>query len=79
MYSTVSLNWSCVLLRVSVCVCVCQVYAGKSAGFDPEETRFYRKGSAAAAAAAAAAGDGGKMKLAADFQVPYVPSESGCG
>ena len=38
-------------------------------GFDPEETRFFRKGSAAAAAA-------GNMK---DFVVPYVPSESGCG
>jgi len=46
-----------------------QVYVGKSAGFDPEETRFFRKGSAAAAAA-------GNMK---DFVVPYVPSESGCG
>lgn len=46
------------------------MYVGKSAGFDPEETRFYRKGSAAAALAAA----GGK-----DFDVPYVASESGCG
>lgn len=57
------------------CLCVRQVYMGKSAGFDPEETRFYRKGSAAAAAAAAAAGGSAK----ADFEVPYVPSESGCG
>ena len=46
-----------------------QVYAGKSAGFDPEETRFFRKGSAASTAA-------GNLK---DFVVPYVPSESGCG
>jgi hypothetical protein len=39
------------------------VFAGKTAGFDLEETRHYREGSAGA-------------KL---VNVHYVPSESGCG